>query len=95
MDDDAGAVRAARAFNHNNKGAAMHYIIQILAAMLIGTAIGAMLGPRNNALFFGSIITIVLGVVTIVMPSWWPLSAATVVFLIVQGMQRAPSPARA
>src|SRR5690606_23541504 len=49
-----GGARAAFGFNYqNNMGASMLYIIQILGAILIGTAIGSLLGPRNNALFVG------------------------------------------
>lgn len=66
----------------------MHYIIQILAAILIGTSIGAVLGPRNTILFFGSLVAIALGLVTLVIGSWVPLAVGTVVFLVVQGMQR-------
>ncbi len=66
----------------------MHYVIQLLAAILIGTAIGAALGPRNKALFIGSLIAVALGLVTLVTASWIPLAAGTIVFLVVQSMQR-------
>ena len=70
----------------------MQYIIQILAAILIGVAFGALLGPRNNLLVISSIIAIALGVATFVTISWVPLAIGTAVFLVVQPMQReAPS----
>lgn len=67
----------------------MHYIIQILAAILVGTAIGAILGPRNKVLFVGSAIAVALGLVAIFTVSWVTLVIGTAVFLVVQGMQRA------
>ncbi|WP_442596086.1 hypothetical protein ACSBPU_04830 [Parapusillimonas sp. JC17] len=67
----------------------MHYIIQILAAILVGTAIGAILGPRNKVLFVGSAVAIALGLVAIFTASWVMLAIGTAVFLVVQGMQRA------
>ncbi|NYT79944.1 hypothetical protein H0A70_00290 [Alcaligenaceae bacterium] len=67
----------------------MHYIIQILAAILVGTAIGAILGPRNKVLFVGSAVAIALGLVAIFTVSWVVLAIGTAVFLVVQGMQRA------
>jgi len=73
----------------NKKGASMHYIIQILAAILVGTAIGAILGPRNKVLFVGSAVAIALGLVAIFTVSWVVLAIGTAVFLVVQGMQRA------
>lgn len=86
--------RAARAFNQK-MGASMHYIIQILAAILMGTAIGAMMGSRNKALLVGSAAAIALGVVTLFVPSWWPLGIGTAIFLVVQSMQRDPVVSRA
>lgn len=66
----------------------MHYIIQLLAVILIGTAVGAVLSQRNKALLIGSVIAIVLGIVALVTASWIPLAVGTVVFLAVQGLQR-------
>src|SRR3546814_7908760 len=51
-------------------GASMHYIILIFAAMLMGTAIGALLVPRNKSLFIGSLAAIALGIVTMATGSW-------------------------
>lgn len=61
----------------------MQYIIQILAAILIGTSLGTILGPRSNLLFMGCLVAIALGVLTIITPSWLPLVIGTVVFLVV------------
>ncbi|TEA77519.1 hypothetical protein [Allopusillimonas ginsengisoli] len=68
----------------------MHYVIQLLAAILIGTAIGAVLGPRTKSLFIGSLAGIALGVVTLVTASWIPLAVGAAIFLAAQGMQRDP-----
>jgi len=66
----------------------MHYIIQLLAAILIGTAVGAVLSQRTQALLVGSVIAILLGVVALVTASWIPLAVGVAVFLVVQGLQR-------
>ncbi|NYT84259.1 hypothetical protein [Pollutimonas harenae] len=66
----------------------MHYIIQLLATILIGTAIGAVLSQRTKALLIGSVIGIVLGIVALITASWVPLAVGTAVFLVVQGLQR-------
>jgi len=73
----------------------MHYVIQVLAAILIGTAFGAVLGLRNNVLLIGSLAAIALGAVTIFTISWVPLAIGTAIFLVVQGMQRDPVSSRA
>lgn len=66
----------------------MHYVIQILAAILAGTAIGAILGQRNNILLVGSIVAIALGAVAIFTASWIPLAVGTGIFLAAQATQR-------
>lgn len=66
----------------------MQYIIQILSAILVGTAIGAILGPRNKVLFIGSAAGIVLGLVAIFTANWILLAVGAAVFLVAQGMQR-------
>ena len=66
----------------------MHYVINVLAAILIGTAIGAVLAPRNNVLFIASLIAIALGIVTLFTASWVPLVIGTAIFLVAQAMQR-------
>lgn len=65
----------------------MHYIIQILSAILIGIALGAIFGPRNNALLIGSAVAAVLGLIAIVTTSWIILAIGVAVFLLAQGMQ--------
>ena len=76
-------------------GAAMYYVILLLASILVGTAFGAIFGPRNQVLFVGSLIAIALGIATLVTGSWVLLAIGTAVFLVVQGVQRDPKPARA
>jgi hypothetical protein len=73
----------------------MHYIIQLLAAILVGTAIGALLAPRTRSLFMGSIITIVVGVASFIMISWPLLAVGTAIFVAVQCVQREKHLARA
>lgn len=73
----------------------MHYVIPVLAAILIGTAIGALLSPRNNFLFIGSLVAIGLGAVTIFTATWTPLAIGTAVFMLTQFTQRDSAPARA
>ncbi|HEY9571688.1 MAG TPA: hypothetical protein VIR76_01045 [Pusillimonas sp.] len=66
----------------------MHYIILLLAAILVGTAIGALLAPRNKSLFIGSLAAIALGVATFVTGSWISLAIGTAIFLAAQATQR-------
>ncbi|GEM_PF-2020722 len=66
----------------------MLYIYQILAAILIGTSIGALMTRRNNVLLIGSLVGIVLGAVAMFFPSWPPLAIGAAVFLAAQFMQR-------
>lgn len=66
----------------------MQHVIQILAAILIGTAFGAMLSRRNQLLTISSLAAIALGILTIVMNSWIPMAIGAAVFLVAQSMQR-------
>lgn len=66
----------------------MDYITQILGAILIGTAVGTLLGPRNNVLLIGTLIAIVLGIATIITITWLPLALGAIVFVIAHAMQR-------
>lgn len=73
----------------------MHYVIQVLAAILVGVSIGAILGPRNNLLLIGSLIAAALGVYAIFTASWIPLAVGTVVCLATQAVQRDTPPVQA
>jgi len=73
----------------------MHYIIQILAAILIGTSLGAILGPRNNVLFIASLIAIALGIASLVTASWPRLAVGTAAFFAAKAIQRDTSSSRA
>jgi len=75
---------------NNEKGAPMIYIYNLLAAILIGLSIGAVIGQRNNAAKVTGLIAIVLAVVTIFTNTWIPLAIGVAVFLVGQGMQRDP-----
>lgn len=66
----------------------MHYIIQILAVIMIGTSIGTLFGPRNTVLLIGTVIAIALGIATLVTISWLPLGVGAVVFVLAHAMQR-------
>lgn len=66
----------------------MDYITQILGAILIGTAIGTLLGPRNNVLLIGTLVAIVLGIATIITISWLPLTLGAIVFVLAHAAQR-------
>ncbi len=94
MDDDAGSHRAARAYKQNKNGASMEYVIQVLSAILVGTAIGAIIGPRSRSLFIGSVAAIALGAVSIITASWVMLAIGTAIFLAAQSVQRDNYPAR-
>ncbi|TFL15188.1 hypothetical protein CSC67_00175 [Pusillimonas caeni] len=73
----------------------MLYIYNVLAAILIGTAIGAVLGQRNSLARITCLVAVVLGAVTFFIDSWIPLAIGTAVFLVGQGVQRNASSARA
>lgn len=66
----------------------MQYIYQILAAILIGLSVGALLSKRNTTLMVGSLAGIALGAVAMFFPSWLPLAIGAAVFLATQFMQR-------
>ncbi len=66
----------------------MHYIIQIIAAMLIGTAVGTLIGSRNTVLLVGTVVAVALGIATIVTISWVPLVLGFIVLVAAHAMQR-------
>ncbi|MFA5520556.1 MAG: hypothetical protein WCY98_02975 [Castellaniella sp.] len=66
----------------------MHFIIQILAVILIGTSIGTLISRRNAALVLGGGAGIAFGVATLLMVQWWPLAVGTAIFLAGHAMQR-------
>lgn len=88
MDDGAGKASGARNPNYNNEGASMYYIIQILAAILLGTSIAAALGRRNTVLTIASLAAAGCGVVVLVNGNWIPLVIGTAIFMAAQFMQR-------
>lgn len=71
----------------------MHYIIQLLAVILIGTAAGTLFASRNMILRIGSLVGIALGVTTIVTITWLPLASGTAVFILAHAAQRDKKPA--
>lgn len=66
----------------------MHYIIQILGVILIGTAVGTLFGPRNTVLLIGTLIAIALGIATLVTITWSPLALGAIVFFAAHALQR-------
>lgn len=67
----------------------MSYVIQVLAAILIGVAIGSILGPRQPLLLLGGAAAIVLALVALFTTAWLWLLIGLVVFLVVQLMPTA------
>lgn len=66
----------------------MHYIIQILAVILIGTSVGTLFGSRTTVQLIGGIIAIALAIATLIMVSWTPLTAGALVLFFAHAMQR-------
>ncbi|MBV6273705.1 hypothetical protein KVP09_12410 [Alcaligenaceae bacterium CGII-47] len=66
----------------------MEQLYQILAAILIGTAFGAVLSRRNTMLTVSSLVAVALGVLAIIMNSWVPIAIGLVIFLAAQVVQR-------
>ncbi len=66
----------------------MHFIIQILAVILIGTSIATLISRRNAALLLGGGAGIVLGAATLLLVQWWPLALGTAIFLVGHALQR-------
>ncbi|HWL30060.1 MAG TPA: hypothetical protein VNQ97_14255, partial [Burkholderiaceae bacterium] len=84
------------ALSFTKKGwASVYYVILTLAAILMGTAVGALLGPRNKVLFLGSLITIALCIVTFVTGAWLPLAIGAAVSVVMHSMQRETAVTRA
>jgi len=65
----------------------MLYVFNVLAAILVGTAIGAALGQRNSFARITCLIAVVLGAVTFFIDSWVPLAVGTAIFLVGQGVR--------
>lgn len=66
----------------------MHYVIQIIAVMLIGTAVGTILGTRNTVLLIGTVAAIALGIATIITISWLPLALGFIALVGAHALQR-------
>lgn len=65
----------------------MLYIIQILAAIQIGIAVGVLLGPRHALRLGSSAIAIALSLVAIFTGSWVYLAVGTAIFLATMGIR--------
>ena len=72
----------------------MHYVIQIIAAILVGTSIGALLGRRTGSLVAGAGLSVVLGIVGLATASWIPVALGFVALIVAQAMQRDPQSSR-
>lgn len=66
----------------------MVYIVQILAAILVGISVASLINTRSTFVVIGSIIAIVLAVGTFMTKSWWILWAGTAAFIIGQMFHR-------
>lgn len=66
----------------------MHYIIQILGAILIGISVAALLGTRTTFLFIGSIVAIAFGIALMIVPSWWVLWVGVAFYIVGQLFHR-------
>ncbi len=65
----------------------MLYVIQVLAAIQIGIAVGVLMGPRHTARFASCIAAIVLSLAAIFTGSWIFLAIGTAVFLLTMGLR--------
>ncbi|NYT25668.1 hypothetical protein H0A73_18910 [Alcaligenaceae bacterium] len=72
----------------------MQYVIQVLSAILIGLAIGVILGPRYPVRFIGSLIAIALSLIALFTTAWVYLAAGTIVFLVVLAIPAGASSSR-
>lgn len=64
----------------------MLYVIQVLSAILIGIAIGAVLGPRTPVRLASSAAAVALGLVAIFTGAWIFLAIGTAIFLATIGL---------
>lgn len=65
----------------------MLYVIQILAAIQIGLAVGVLLGPRHGLRMVSATVAIVLALATIVTGAWLYLVIGTAIFLATMGIR--------
>lgn len=72
----------------------MQYVIQVLSAILIGVALGVVLGPRYPVRFIGALIAIALGAIAIFTSNWVYVAAGTAVFLVTLATRGAASSSR-
>lgn len=72
----------------------MLYVIQVLSAILIGVAIGSLLGSRHTLRLGGSAIAIALALITIFTGSWVYLAIGTAIFLFAMGLSGGAATAR-
>ena len=71
-----------------SRGQPMQYVYNVLAAILIGLALGAALGQPTSSARITGVIAIVLAVLAFFFsPSWIPLAVGVAVFLVGQAMQ--------
>lgn len=73
----------------------MQYVIEVLSAILIGVAIGVVLGPRYPVRSVGALIATGLGLIAIVTTNWVFLAAGTAVFLVSLALPAGPASSRA
>ncbi len=66
----------------------MLYIIQILAAILIGISVAALIRTRTIFVSIGAIAAIVFAILTLYAPGWWILWAGAACFMVGQFLHR-------
>jgi hypothetical protein len=67
--------------NQYKKGDKVIYVIQVLSAILIGVAIGAVLEARHTLRVGGTIVAVVLALATMFTGNWIFLALGTALFL--------------
>lgn len=66
----------------------MYYIIQILAAILIGISVAAIFGTRTVFVIVGALAAIAFAIITLMAPSWWVLWGGVACFMLGQLLHR-------
>lgn len=66
----------------------MLYIIQILASILIGVSVAALIRTRTLFVSIGAVAAIVFAILTLYTPGWWILWAGVACFMVGQFLHR-------
>lgn len=67
----------------------MYYVYNVLSAILIGMALGSMVGRHSSAIVLSGLVAIILAVAAYFFePRWIPLALGLAVFLVGQATKR-------